>query len=158
VAAPPTTLLRIWVPLGALNEQSWIQKLDRFAMAGETKDSDLPLHTPAHSRSHANNVSTPQKYCWGWNIVRLKRKTREFRSRIDVGCWARHRTRIGSSAIIWQPFSNPAQDWNLIGRLKRTKSWTPKLDRCAMVGEAKDSDWLLPTPTHLPSQALVNNV
>jgi hypothetical protein len=57
----PTTLLRIWVPLDALNEQSWIPKLDRFAMAGETKDSELTLHIPAHSRSHANNVSIPQK-------------------------------------------------------------------------------------------------
>jgi hypothetical protein len=88
------------------------------------------------------------------------------RSWIDVQCWARQGIRVGPFSHP-HPFTFSGKSPHCLIPIKKTcsglgislgalseKSWIPKLDRCAMLGEAEDLGWSLfpPPPIHLLKQ------
>jgi hypothetical protein len=120
--SPTKNLPRIGIPLVALSGKGWLPKLDRCAMVGEAQASDWPL---------------PNSY---WNPV----------------------------GILWESCLNPVPEPTMsrplqcvsptenllrigipLGALSG-KTWIPKLDRCAMAGEAQASGLLPTPPIHFP--------
>jgi hypothetical protein len=143
--SPTKTLLRMGNPLSALSEQSWtLQLVDVQWWATPRIRIGAFLHHSTTFPFQCPQCLNPTKYPLRIGIqlgaVRLNR-TLWFRSRIDVRWLARLRIRINlKSPQCFRPAKNLGRTDILLDVFSE-KSWIPKLDRCAMVGEAKASDW-----------------